>query len=630
MTNQVKIGDEMDKTLKIRLHRIIVSTILLVIALILPPKDMISIGLYLCAYFIVGYDVLYKAIKHLFTGQLLDENFLMSLATIGALFLGEYLESVMVMLLYQVGELFQSYAVGKSRTSISSLMDIRPDYANIEKNGKLEKMNPEDIKIGDIIIVKPGEKIPLDGIVQEGESYLDTSRLTGESVPYHVKVKDTVLSGSVNQNGLLKIEVIKEFAESTASKILDLVEHASSRKAKAENFITKFSHYYTPIVVIGALLLAILPPLLFPHLTFKACLSRAFTFLVISCPCALVISVPLGFFGGLGGASRRGILLKGSNYLETVSRLKTIVFDKTGTLTKGTFQVTKVIANHISDDELLKYAAQAELYSNHPIAISIKEKYPHVIVQKDVKQIEEVSGKGVHVQVLGEDVYAGNHQYMQDLQITVPEVHEGTVVYIVKERSYLGYVVISDEIKENAKESLENLKQQQIHKMVMLTGDSKESAKSIAEKLPIDSYYASLLPQDKLERVEVLMKESDTGPLSFVGDGMNDAPVLVRADIGIAMGGLGSDAAIEAADVVIMDDDLSKIGEAIGIAKRTIRIVKQNIVFAIGIKIFFLVLGAFGFANMLEAVFADVGVSVLAILNSMRTLNVNHKKKMNG
>ena len=620
----------MDQKLKIKLYRIILSVILFVGAICLPVNPSFSFILYFSAYLIVGYDVLYKAVNHILSGQLFDENFLMSLATVGAIFLGEYLESVMVMLLYQVGELFQSYAVGKSRTSISSLMDIRPDYANMEKDGKLTKVDPDDVKVGDIIVVKPGEKVPLDGIVQEGESYLDASRLTGESVPIHVRVKDTVLSGSVNQNGLLKIEVTKEFDESTASKILDLVENASSRKAQTENFITKFSRYYTPIVVVGAILLAVIPPFLFPHLTFEVCLERAFTFLVISCPCALVISVPLGFFGGIGGASRRGILLKGSNYLETLSLLKTIVFDKTGTLTKGTFQVTKIVANKISEEQLLKYAAEAELYSNHPIALSIKEKYPHVIVQKDVKQIEEVSGKGVHVQVLGEDVYAGNHQYMQDLQITVPEVHEGTVVYIAKERSYLGYVVISDEIKENAKESLENLKQQQIHKMVMLTGDSKESAKSIAEKLPIDSYYASLLPQDKLERVEVLMKESDTGPLSFVGDGMNDAPVLVRADIGIAMGGLGSDAAIEAADVVIMDDDLSKIGEAIGIAKRTIRIVKQNIVFAISIKIFFLVLGAFGFANMLEAVFADVGVSVLAILNSMRTLNVNHKKKMNG
>lgn len=620
----------MDQKLKIKLYRIILSVILLVGAICLPVNPSFSFILYFSAYLIVGYDVLYKAVNHILSGQLFDENFLMSLATVGAIFLGEYLESVMVMLLYQVGELFQSYAVGKSRTSISSLMDIRPDYANMEKDGKLTKVDPDDVKVGDIIVVKPGEKVPLDGIVQEGESYLDASRLTGESVPIHVRVKDTVLSGSVNQNGLLKIEVTKEFDESTASKILDLVENASSRKAQTENFITKFSRYYTPIVVVGAILLAVIPPFLFPHLTFEVCLERAFTFLVISCPCALVISVPLGFFGGIGGASRRGILLKGSNYLETLSLLKTIVFDKTGTLTKGTFQVTKIVANKISEEQLLKYAAEAELYSNHPIALSIKEKYPHVIVQKDVKQIEEVSGKGVHVQVLGEDVYAGNHQYMQDLQITVPEVHEGTVVYIAKERGYLGYVVISDEIKENAKESLENLKQQQIHKMVMLTGDSKESAKSIAEKLPIDSYYASLLPQDKLERVEVLMKESDTGPLSFVGDGMNDAPVLVRADIGIAMGGLGSDAAIEAADVVIMDDDLSKIGEAIGIAKRTIRIVKQNIVFAISIKIFFLVLGAFGFANMLEAVFADVGVSVLAILNSMRTLNVNHKKKMNG
>ncbi len=620
----------MDQKLKIKLYRIILSVILLVGAICLPVNPSFSFILYFSAYLIVGYDVLYKAVNRILSGQLFDENFLMSLATVGAIFLGEYLESVMVMLLYQVGELFQSYAVGKSRTSISSLMDIRPDYANMEKDGKLTKVDPDDVKVGDIIVVKPGEKVPLDGIVQEGESYLDASRLTGESVPIHVRVKDTVLSGSVNQNGLLKIEVTKEFDESTASKILDLVENASSRKAQTENFITKFSRYYTPIVVVGAILLAVIPPFLFPHLTFEVCLERAFTFLVISCPCALVISVPLGFFGGIGGASRRGILLKGSNYLESLSQLKIIVFDKTGTLTKGTFQVTKIVANHISDDELLKYAAQAELYSNHPIALSIKEKYTKVIAQEDVKQIEEVSGKGVHVSVSNEDIYVGNAAYMNDLEIEVPQIQDGTVVYVIKEKQYLGYLVISDEIKENAKEALTNLRQKQIQKMIMLTGDSLESAKRVASQLPIDTYYASLLPQDKLKRVEKLLNKDDTGTLAFVGDGMNDAPVLVRADIGIAMGGLGSDAAIEAADVVIMDDDLSKIGEAIGIAKRTICIVKQNIIFAIGIKIFFLVLGAFGFANMLEAVFADVGVSVLAILNSMRTLNVNHKKKMNG
>lgn len=617
----------MSQKLKINLYRIIASSCFLIMTLLIHNDVFLSI-IYMIAYIIVGYDVLYKAVKHLLQGKLLDENFLMSFATIGALFLGEYLESVMVMLLYQIGELFQSYAVGKSRSSISSLMDIRPDYANIEINGNLEKVDPNSIKVGDLIFVKPGEKIPLDGIVQEGDSYLDTSRLTGESVPYHVKVKDTVLSGSVNQNGLIKIKVTKTFHESTASKILDLVENASSSKTKTENFITKFSHYYTPIVVISALLLAILPPLLFPSLTFQACLTRAFTFLVISCPCALVISVPLGFFGGIGGASRRGILLKGSNYLEVLSRVRTVVFDKTGTLTKGTFQVTKIVTNNLSEEELLKYAAQAELYSNHPIAISIKKKYMHPIDQNTVKQIEEVSGKGVHVRVLNEDIYAGNYQYMKDLNVTVPEVFGGTVVYIVKEKEYLGYVVISDEIKENAKEALDDLKKQQIQKMVMLTGDSDAVAKNVSEKLGIDFYYASLLPQDKLVCMEKIMKEDNDGACAFVGDGMNDAPVLVRSDVGIAMGGLGSDAAIEAADVVIMDDDLSKIEEAIQISKRTIRIVKQNIIFALSIKMFFLVLGTFGFANMLEAVFADVGVSVLAILNSMRTLKINDKKKM--
>lgn len=617
----------MSQKLKINLYRIIASSCFLIMTLLIHNDVFLSI-IYMIAYIIVGYDVLYKAVKHLLQGKLLDENFLMSFATIGALFLGEYLESVMVMLLYQIGELFQSYAVGKSRSSISALMDIRPDYANIEINGNLEKVDPNSIKVGDLIFVKPGEKIPLDGIVQEGDSYLDTSRLTGESVPYHIKVKDTVLSGSVNQNGLIKIKVTKTFHESTASKILDLVENASSSKTKTENFITKFSHYYTPIVVISALLLAILPPLLFPSLTFQACLTRAFTFLVISCPCALVISVPLGFFGGIGGASRRGILLKGSNYLEVLSRVRTVVFDKTGTLTKGTFQVTKIVTNNLSEEELLKYAAQAELYSNHPIAISIKEKYMHPIDQNTVKQIEEVSGKGVHVRVLNEDIYAGNYQYMKDLNVTVPEVFGGTVVYIVKEKEYLGYVVISDEIKENAQEALDDLKKQQIQKMVMLTGDSDAVAKNVSEKLGIDFYYASLLPQDKLVCMEKIMKEDNAGACAFVGDGMNDAPVLVRSDVGIAMGGLGSDAAIEAADVVIMDDDLSKIEEAIQISKRTIHIVKQNIMFALSIKMFFLVLGTFGFANMLEAVFADVGVSVLAILNSMRTLKINDKKKM--
>lgn len=617
----------MDSKLKIRFYRIVFATFLLIICLFLKLPEPYAFLIYLLPYLIVGYDVLYKAIKHLFTGQLFDENFLMSLATIGALFLGEYLESVMVMLLYQVGELFQSYAIGKSRSSITELMDIRPDYSNMERDGKLEKVDPDDVKIGDIIVVKPGEKVPLDGIVREGESYLDTSRLTGESVPTHVRVKDTVLSGSVNQNGLLKIEVTKEFDESTASKILDLVENASSKKAPAENFITKFSRYYTPIVVIGAVLLAVIPPIIIPSLTFESCLERAFTFLVISCPCALVISVPLGFFGGIGGASRRGILLKGSNYLEMLTHLKTIVFDKTGTLTKGTFSVTKIVASNTSEEEVLNYAAFAELYSNHPIAVSIKEKYTEVIDQEQVKQIEEVSGKGVHVLVANEDIYAGNDTYMQDLQIDVPRVEEGTVVHVVKGKTYLGYIVISDEIKENAKESLDNLKRQQIQKMIMLTGDSKDAAERVCKKLPIDQYYASLLPQDKLERVEKLMKNDENRTLAFVGDGMNDAPVLVQADIGIAMGGLGSDAAIEAADIVIMDDDLSKISEAISISKRTLRIVKQNIIFAIAIKVFFLLLGAFGIANMLEAVFADVGVSVLAILNSMRTLKTKQNKR---
>ena len=618
----------MTKKEKKDLIKIIITIILLIIIAILPVVDWIKLILYIVAYLIVGYKVISKAIRNIFSGQVFDENFLMSIATIGAFATGEYLEAVLVMLLYQIGELFQSYAVGKSRKSITDLMDIRPDYANVEKNGRLGKVDPEEVSIGDQIIVKPGEKIPLDGIVEKGESMLDTSALTGESVPRKAMKGDTVLSGCINKNGILTVKVTKEFGESTASKILDLVENASNKKAKAENFITKFAKYYTPIVVILALCLAFLPPLFIKDLTILECVKRAMTFLVISCPCALVISVPLGFFGGIGGASRQGILIKGSNYLETLANTKTIVFDKTGTLTEGKFQVVEI--NATDKEKVMEIASLAEAYSSHPIAIAIREKGPKKLDQKRIKDLKELAGKGISAKIDKKQIYVGNDKLLKENSIEYPKTDKvGTIIYVAEEKEYLGYIVISDKIKENANSTIQELKEKNhIKNTVMLTGDKKEIADDIAKEIKIDTVYSELLPQDKVDKLEMILKDQeDNDKVAFVGDGINDAPVLTRADIGIAMGALGSDAAIEAADVVIMDDDISKISNAISLSQRTIRIVKQNIYFAIGVKVFVLLLGAFGVANMMEAVFADVGVSVIAILNSMRALKISKRKQ---
>lgn len=617
----------MTKKEKIELVRIIICMIVLLLIGILPVINVIKLILYIVAYLIVGYDVVLKAIRNVFSGKVFDEHFLMGLATIGAFITGEYLEAVLVMLLYQIGELFQSYAVGKSRRSITELMDIRPDYANIEQDGKLVKVDPEEISIGDKIVVKPGEKIPLDGIVEDGESMLDTSALTGESVPRKSVKGDAVRSGCINKTGMLTIKVTKEFEESTASKILDLVENASNKKAHAENFITKFAKYYTPIVVILALCLAFIPPLFIKDLTMIDCIKRAMTFLVISCPCALVISVPLGFFGGIGGASRQGILIKGSNYLETLANTKTIVFDKTGTLTEGKFQVVKIVSK---EEKMLELAALAEAYSSHPIALAIREKYENKIKKDKVKDINELAGLGISAKIDNKTVYVGNEKLMEKHKIKYKKADEfGTIVYISLEKEFLGYIVIADKVKENAKEVVSSLKKKNhIKELIMLTGDKKEIAKNIADALGLDKTYSELLPKDKVDRLEIILKkQSEKEKVAFVGDGINDAPVLTRADIGIAMGALGSDAAIEAADVVIMDDDISKISTAINLSQRTIRIVKQNIYFAIGIKIFFLLLGALGIANMMEAIFADVGVSILAILNSMRALKTIKEKR---
>lgn len=617
----------MTKKEKIELVRIIICMIVLLLIGILPVINVIKLILYIVAYLIVGYDVVLKAIRNVFSGKVFDEHFLMGLATIGAFITGEYLEAVLVMLLYQIGELFQSYAVGKSRRSITELMDIRPDYASIEQDGKLVKVDPEEISIGDKIVVKPGEKIPLDGIVEDGESMLDTSALTGESVPRKSVKGDAVRSGCINKTGMLTIKVTKEFEESTASKILDLVENASNKKAHAENFITKFAKYYTPIVVILALCLAFIPPLFIKDLTMIDCIKRAMTFLVISCPCALVISVPLGFFGGIGGASRQGILIKGSNYLETLANTKTIVFDKTGTLTEGKFQVVKIVSK---EEKMLELAALAEAYSSHPIALAIREKYENKIKKDKVKDINELAGLGISAKIDNKTVYVGNEKLMEKHKIKYKKADEfGTIVYISLEKEFLGYIVIADKVKENAKEVVSSLKKKNhIKELIMLTGDKKEIAKNIADALGLDKTYSELLPKDKVDRLEIILKkQSEKEKVAFVGDGINDAPVLTRADIGIAMGALGSDAAIEAADVVIMDDDISKISTAINLSQRTIRIVKQNSYFAIGIKIFFLLLGALGIANMMEAVFADVGVSILAILNSMRALKTIKEKR---
>ena len=603
--------------------KIVIAFILFIIALVINfPNEWINKVLYIIAYLIVGFEVVLEAIENIFKGKVFDENFLMTIATIGAFAIGEFPEAVAVMLFYQVGELFQSYAVDKSRKSIASLMDIRPDYANVKRNNEISKINPEEVKIGETIIVKPGEKIPLDGKIIKGTSMLDTSALTGESLPREVKEKDEVLSGCINQNGLLEIEVTKEFGDSTVSKILDLVENASSKKSKSENFITKFAKYYTPAVVIIAVFLAVIPTLVIEGAEFTDWLYRALTFLVVSCPCALVISIPLGFFGGIGGASKKGILVKGSNYLEALSNSEIVVFDKTGTLTKGVFEVQKIESAGISKEQLIKYAAYAESYSNHPISVSIKKAYGKEINTNLISKTEELSGRGVVAIIEDKEVLAGNEKLMQEKNIKYTKCNEvGTIVYIAINKEFAGYIVISDEIKEDSKKAIDDLKRNNIKQTVMLTGDRKDVGESVAKEIGIDKVYTELLPDGKVEKVEQLLKEkTEKGKLVFVGDGINDAPVLALADIGIAMGGLGADSAIEAADIVIMTDEPSKINTAINISKKTMRIVKQNIIFAIGIKIAVLILSAFGLSTMWEAVFADVGVSVIAIINSLRAL----------
>ncbi len=618
----------MTKKQKNMLLRIISSFILLAVLMIcehisiLPENIWIQLILFLVPYLIIGYDIIVKAAKNIRRGQVFDENFLMMIATFGAFGARDFSEAAAVMLFYQVGELFQSYAVGKSRQSISEMMDICPEYANIEQEGRLVQVDPDDVEIGSIIVVKPGERIPLDGVVVEGESLIDTAALTGESVPRKASVNDEIYSGCVNGSGTLKVRTIKEFDDSTVAKILELVENASSKKAKVENFITRFAKYYTPIVTIAAVLLAILPPLILGG-GWGEWIHRACIFLVISCPCALVISVPLGFFGGIGAASRIGVLVKGGNYLEAVSEIHTIVFDKTGTLTKGEFKVTGLVTeNGITEAELIELAALAEGYSNHPIAGSIKDAYGKPLDMSRVDNAKEQAGHGIQVLVDGKEVLVGNEKLMVENGIAyTPCTMAGTICYVAWERQFAGAIVISDSIKVGAKEAIHKMKQVGIQKCVMLTGDRKEAATVIAKELEMDEVYAELLPGDKVAKVEDQMNGlREKEKLAFVGDGINDAPVLTRADIGFAMGSMGSDAAIEAADVVLMDDDVRKIAAVVRISRKTITIVKQNIVFALGVKAIVLVLGAIGVANMWEAVFADVGVAVLAILNSMRTL----------
>ena len=606
--------------------KIIISAILFVLALVIPfSNEWINNGLFIISYLVVGFEILKKAVRNIFRGKVFDENFLMTVATIGAFAIGEFPEAVAVMLFYQVGELFQSYAVDKSRKSIASLMDIRPDYANIEKDGKIEKVDPDEVKIGDIIIVKTGEKIPLDGVVVDGTSSLDTMALTGESVPRVVKTEDEVLSGCINKDGLLKIRVTKEFGESTVSKILDLVENASSKKSKSENFITKFAKYYTPTVVIIAVLLAFIPPIILKDFsTFSVWLYRALSFLVVSCPCALVISIPLSFFGGIGGASKMGILIKGSNYLEALANTETVVFDKTGTLTEGIFEVQDIYAEGIEKDELLRIVAHAENYSNHPIAKSVKKAYNKEIDENIIKNPQELSGKGIWAKIDEKDILVGNEKLMVEEKIDFKKCDEvGTILYVAIDKKYVGYVLIADKIKQDSSKTIRELKAMNIKETVMLTGDKKEVGEYVAKKLNMDKVYTELLPDGKVEKVEELLKQkSEKGKLVFVGDGINDAPVLTIADIGVAMGGLGSDAAIEAADIVIMTDETSKISKAINLSKKTMRIVRENIIFAIFVKIAVLVLTAFGASTMWEAVFADVGVSVIAIINALRMLNI--------
>lgn len=613
--------------MKKRLWRIIIGAAVLATAVLLNlNNEWLQIALFIISYIIVGGDVVKRAVKNIFEGQVFDENFLMSIATIGAFFIGEYPEGVAVMLFYQVGELFQSYAVGKSRKSIASLMDIRPDYANVKKGDELVKVDPDEVQIGDIIVIKAGEKIPLDGKVIEGSSMIDTSALTGESVPREVEVGSDILSGCININGVITAEVTKEFGESTVSKILDLVENASSKKSNSEQFITKFARYYTPVVVIIAVFLAIIPPLVIDGATFSDWIYRALAFLVVSCPCALVISIPLSFFGGIGGASKKGVLVKGSNYLEALAETEIVVFDKTGTLTKGVFNVQEIHPEGVSKEELLELTAHAESYSNHPISLSLKRAYSKEIDNGRIADVEEISGHGVIATVDGKKVMAGNIKLMKKMDIPYFKGELiGTVVHVAVNNKYIGYIVISDEVKEDSAQAIKELKAANIKQTVMLTGDNKSIGSKVAKELGLDKVYAELLPADKVEKLEELFSQkSKKGKLAFVGDGINDAPVLARADIGIAMGGLGSDAAIEAADVVIMTDEPSKIATAMKISKKTLKIAHQNIVFAIGLKIIVLILSAFGIATMWTAIFADVGVTIIAVLNAFRALNVKN------
>ena len=611
----------MSKKQKRMLARLVAAAVLFAAALPLPLTGLARLAVFLLPYAIVGWDVLWRAVRNIAHGQVFDENFLMALATIGALATGEYPEAVFVMLFYQVGELFQSYAVDQSRKSITALMDIRPDYANMEVDGQLQQVDPEDVAVGDTIVIKPGERIPLDGVVLEGSTTVDTAALTGESLPREAGPGDDVISGCVNLSGLLRVQVTRPFEESTVSKILDLVENASGRKAKAEHFITKFARYYTPIVVLAAVVLAFLPPL-FTSIQWVESIHRALNFLVVSCPCALVISVPLSFFGGIGGASRDGILVKGGNYLEVLARAEIVVFDKTGTLTQGVFNVTAIHPDDCSEGQLLELAALAESWSDHPISRSLKEAYGKELDSARVSEAEELSGRGVRAVVDGHTVCAGNDKLMEDIGVSWHPCHRvGTTVHVAADGVYLGHIVISDQVKPDAKEAIAALKAQGVRKTVMLTGDAREVGEDVAGRLGLDEVHTQLLPADKVEQVETLLKQvSSKGALAFVGDGINDAPVLSRADVGIAMGGLGSDAAIEAADIVLMDDKPSKIAHAIAIARRTLAIVRQNIVFALAVKLLVLVLSAAGWASMWAAVFADVGVSVIAILNAMRCL----------
>ncbi|TQS84695.1 heavy metal translocating P-type ATPase [Candidatus Methanomassiliicoccus intestinalis] len=613
--------------MKNRLLYIILSAVILIAAILTYSNvEWIGLVLFVVSYLVAGGDVLYKAVRNILHGRVFDENLLMTIATIGALCIGKYTEAVAVMLFYQVGELFQSYAVAKSRKSISELMNIRPDHANVKRGDTISTVDPDEVLIGELIVVKVGEKVPLDGEVIDGTSYLDTSALTGESVPREVSAGSEILSGCINLNGLLTVKVTKNFEESTVSKILDLVENASSKKSKSENFITKFARIYTPIVVVVALLLAVVPTLVLPGAIFSDWLYRALTFLVVSCPCALVISIPLSFFGGLGGASKKGILIKGSNYLEALAKTEIIVFDKTGTLTEGVFEVQDIRSVGITSDKLLELATYAENYSTHPISMSLKRSYGKDIDPSCVKNVKEIAGHGVIANVNDNTVAVGNGKLMNELGVSyLDDEIVGTILHVSVDGTYAGYISISDKLKPDAFEAVTKLKSKNVKKVVMLTGDSDLVGTRIAKKLNIDEVYTDLLPADKVEKVEELINQkSEKGILTFVGDGINDAPVLARADIGVAMGGMGSDAAIEAADVVIMTDEPSKIIDAIGISKRTLGIVYQNIAFALIVKIVVLILAAFGMANMWEAIFADVGVSIIAILNSFRALWVGN------